>query len=254
MLGADLPPEPWTLSARSEPRARQRLLCLPFAGGGASAYRSWGAELAKSGIEVWPVQLPGRENRLKEPAMDDLPALAALLADVFGAYLPRRPYALFGHSMGASIAFEFVREVRRRGLPEPVRLIVSANRPPHRPDPAPPTHSLPRAELITKLRSYGGTPRELFDEPDLVDLLLPTMRADFALFERFQWVAEEPLGCPVTVLGGLSDVSVPDAELYAWEALTTGPFHVRMLPGDHFFLLKARNMTIETVRELLSGR
>lgn len=237
---------------RPVPQARLRLLCFPFAGGGASAYRSWGDALADSGIEVWPIQLPGRENRMGEPAADDLTALVTLLADEFGEQLSRFPYAFFGHSMGACIAYELTKELRRRGLQEPVRLIVSAHRAPHLPTQGLTYHDLPREEFEDRLREYGGTPEELFEVPDLMDLLVPMMQKDFALFERHQWAVGDPVSCPVTVLGGLED-TVSAGELSGWGEVTTGPFEVRMVQGDHFYLLKARDLTVRTVRELLES-
>ncbi|GAA4727272.1 thioesterase II family protein [Phytohabitans rumicis] len=239
--------------ATSLPAPRLRLLCFPFAGGGASAYRAWGAALEADGIEVWPVQLPGRENRMGEPAADDLTALVRRLADEFGDDLVRLPYAFFGHSMGACVAYELAREIRRRGLPEPARVIASAHRAPHWPALGPTCHDLPRDEFVARLREYGGTPEEVFAMPDLLDLLVPLLQKDFALFERHRWSAGEPLDCPLTVLGALED-TVSAQELAGWEELTTGPFEVRMVRGDHFYLLDAQEQAIRTVRELLVTR
>ncbi|MFD8385636.1 thioesterase II family protein [Streptomyces sp. NPDC059679] len=251
-MDANCPPEPWTIFAGFEPSARLRLLCFPFAGGGASTYRAWGADLAGSGVEVWPVQLPGRENRRREPPVDDLGVLVQQLADAFGPCLGRTPYALFGHSLGALIAYEFARELRRRGLPEPVRLIASAHRAPSRPDLGAPMHDMPHAQFIERLREVGALPEQMLREPDLLDLLVPKFRADFALSERYRWEPGKALDCPLTVLGGRAD-TLPEHELWAWETMTTGPFQVTLLQGDHFYLLnESRRPTIETVDALLS--
>ncbi|MFI6744405.1 thioesterase II family protein [Nonomuraea sp. NPDC050451] len=250
--GTSRPGGRWTLFATSLPDPRLRLLCFPFAGGGASTYRAWGEPMAAGGVEVWPVQLPGRENRLGEPAMDDLPALVRLLADEFGEELSRLPYAFFGHSMGACIAYELVLEMRRRGLPEPARLIASAHRAPHWPSLGPTYHDLPKDEFLVRLKEYGGTPEEVFAVPDLLDLLVPLLQTDFALFERHRWAAGDPLGCPVTVLGGLDD-TVSAEELTGWEELTAGPFEVRMVQGDHFYLISSQEQTIRMVRDLLTA-
>jgi medium-chain acyl-[acyl-carrier-protein] hydrolase len=241
----------WTRYTRTVPGARNRLLCFPCAGGGAGAYRSWVEQLAASGTEVWPLQLPGRENRLREAPIDDLGLLVGELADEFADRLGELPFALFGHSVGARVAFEFTRELRRRGGAAPVLLIVAANRPPHRPDPDPPAHTLPHDRFIARLRTYGGTPEAVFAEPSLMDLLFPVMRADFALAERGPWVHEPPLSCPITVFGGLADKSVRADELQPWAELTTGAFTCRMFDGGHFFLTETPHLVVAAVREAL---
>lgn len=246
------PPRPWTLFAKHLAGAGQRLLCLPFAGGGATAFRPWVQVLARAGIEVWPVQLPGRENRIGEPAIVDMNALVADLVRQFGPHLSCLPYAVFGHSMGAVVGYEFVREVRRQGLPEPAHLIISGRRPPHRPGPEPPAHALPRAELVAAIRGLGGAGEELLANEAVVDLVLPTLRADLELAECWAWTPAQPLSCPVTVLAGESDSTAPAAELAAWSELCCGPFRLRTLPGGHFYQRAEPGLVITAVRETLA--
>jgi medium-chain acyl-[acyl-carrier-protein] hydrolase len=248
----DAPPRPWTLSAKRLATANLRLFCLPYAGGGASVYRPWVAPLSNAAVEVWPIQLPGRENRLAEPPYDDMCALVSRLADEFAPYLGPLPYAFFGHSVGASVGFELLREIRRRGLPGPRLLIVSAQRPPHRPAPDVPAHHLSRDQLVAKMRRYAGTAPELFEDRALIDLVLPTLRADLALVERGGWTPEEPLTCPIAVLGGSDDSTVRPAELPAWADLTSGPTRVELLPGDHFYFTANPPAAIDAVRRLLT--
>ncbi|MEU8248909.1 alpha/beta fold hydrolase [Nonomuraea sp. NPDC048916] len=244
-------PETWTRYTRALPGAHDRLLCFPYAGGGAAAFRAWVGELAASGTEVWPVQLPGRENRLGEPPVSDLPRLVAELADVFEDRLDELPYTLFGHSMGARVAFELAHELRRRDRPPPRLLIVSAHRPPHRLDPDPPAHALPRDRFLARLRTYGGVSEAVLAEPSLLDLMLPVVRADFALFERHPWQPEPLLGCPMTVLGGRTDARVPAAELTNWAELTEGPCELRMFDGGHFFLAESPHQVVGAVRDAI---
>ncbi|HEU5025508.1 MAG TPA: alpha/beta fold hydrolase [Spirillospora sp.] len=241
------PPGRWTRFALPASAPRVRLICLPCAGGGATAYRSWVRELAGAGVDVWPVQLPGRENRFEEDLPGSMEDLVEELLDELGPALRAAPYALFGHSMGASIALALAFGARARGLPAPVRLFPSAGRPPNRPDPDPPAHSLPKAAFAERLRAYDAGSL-LLREPELLDMFLPKLRGDFALFENFRPPDEAPLDCPFTVLGGLDDASVPAALLPAWADYTRGAFEVRLVAGGHLFLDSARDAVVRLVR------
>jgi medium-chain acyl-[acyl-carrier-protein] hydrolase len=241
------PPDRWTRFTLPVTSPRVRLICLPCAGGGATAYRSWVRDLATAGIDVWPVQLPGRENRFEEDLPGSMDDLVQKLLDELGPALRTVPYALFGHSMGASIALALAHGARSRGLPGPVRLFPSAGRPPNRPDPDPPAHSLPKAEFAERLRAYDAGSL-LLREPELLDMFLPKLRDDFALFETYRPPAGEPLDCPFTVLGGLDDTSVPAALLPAWADYTRGAFEVRLVAGGHLFLESAREAVVRLVR------
>jgi len=239
--------------ASASPRVRSdvvRLFCFPYAGGGASMFRPWTTALAPA-IEVCPVQLPGREDRWREPALRDLFALVPRLADALrGRLVP--PFAFFGHSMGAFVAFELTRYLRREPSAQPNALIVSGARAPQLPDPDPQTHLLPHDELLTRLRRLGGIPIELLNHPELMSLLLPTISADLALCETYTYRDEPPLECPIAVYGGYSDDKVPQAHLSPWKVQTTGDFSLRMFPGNHFFFLKeARHAVLQAIRDEL---
>ncbi len=243
---------PWLpRGTESAPAAgRLRLLCFPFAGGGASAYREWAAVLRPAGIDVWPVQLPGRESRLAEQPVVDLGELVNTLAELFGPHLTT-PYALFGHSMGATIAYALAQRLQRDDLPAPQRLFLSGHRPPNRPDPEPPVYLLPPDALLARLLDYGGLPAEVLAEREMLDVLLPKIRMDFALFERAAWDLRRPVRCPLTVFGGLDDASVPISVLDGWEELTTGGFSRQLLPGGHFFLQTARPQLLRLIASSL---
>jgi surfactin synthase thioesterase subunit len=236
-------------SGHADPRAGTPVvLAFPFAGGGARFYQPWRARLAGQG-EVLAAQLPGRERRIREPPRAELDPLVGELVDAWPE--PRRPYLLFGHSLGATMAYAVTCELRRRGLPEPAELILSAAPAPHLRDRADQAHRLDDAAFVLRLRRYNGTAPEVFDSPDLLALLLPTIRADFALFETWEPPGEAPLAMPFTVLGGTADKTVTLAQLQGWRSLTAGRCDLRLLPGDHFFVSSAGEAVVGVVRDAL---
>jgi medium-chain acyl-[acyl-carrier-protein] hydrolase len=164
--------------------------------------------------------------------------LVGPLLDGLAGYLTR-PFALFGHSMGAFIAFELVRRIRLRSL-QPVHLFVAGCRAPHLPSRSPDWHTLPDRELIAEVDKLGGIPPELLAEPQFLDAMLPMLRGDCTLCETYVFRAQAPLSCPVSAFGGLQDQEVPPEDVRAWSQHTTGPFRVHLLPGDHFFVNSAR--------------
>ncbi|MEO8971260.1 MAG: thioesterase domain-containing protein [Ktedonobacteraceae bacterium] len=244
---------PWLFATKSRPYARLRLFCFPYAGGGASIYQIWNTILA-SEIEVCPVQLPGRENRMKERAIADFAELIETLVDVLQPYL-NQPFAFFGHSMGALISFGLSRELRRQGHPLPVHLFASAYRAPQFPNQdEPPLHSLPESVLVKKLLEMNGTRREILDDPELRSFILPILRADFSVCESYVHTAEAPLPCPITAFGGLQDSRVSRQSLMAWREQTSDQFALRMLPGDHFFLQNMRTPLLQIITQKLNQR
>ncbi|MDQ2882204.1 MAG: alpha/beta fold hydrolase [Actinomycetota bacterium] len=229
---------PWTQVSRPRPAARLRLICLPAAGGGASRYRDWPAHLPDD-VEVVSVQLPGRENRFNEPAIESMEPLVGQLLDGLAGHLVR-PFALFGHSMGGLIAFELVRRLRPRGL-QPVHLVTSGCRAPHLRSRSPDWHTLPDREFIAAVEELGGIPPELLADRQFLDTMLPMLRSDCALTETYVCRPQAPLSCPVTAFGGLQDQEVFPEDVRAWSSHTTGPFRAHLLPGDHFFVNTARS-------------
>lgn len=228
---------PWVIRPRSNPRAALRVLCFPFAGGGASVFRTWPAQLPPD-VEVLAVEMPGRETRLRDPLIERRSALVTALAD---AVIPevQGPVAIYGHSLGALIGFDLVRELRRRSLPGPVHLFVSGRRAPQLPEPSP-MHQLPEPEFLARLRRLGGISDLVLRDPDLVAYFLPMLRADISLNEIEPYRDEPPLACPITALGGASDERASLAELDAWHAQTSAAFEREIFPGGHFFIQTAR--------------
>lgn len=226
----------WLPSLGKQLQGSLRLFCFPYAGGGASIFHSW-SEWLPSEIEIWPIQLPGREARLKEQAFTQIDALLGSLEEVLLPYLDK-PYAFFGHSMGGLISFELARRLRRNApVHAPLRLIVSGCRAPQLPDPHPSTYHLPDVDFIARLRHLKGTPEAVLQNDELLHLLLPLLRADFALFETYSYATEQPLSYPISALGGLNDSDVSREEVAAWSKQTSGTqFKQRFFPGDHFYL------------------
>ena len=241
----------WLPVLRRIARPRLRLFCFPYAGGSASAYARW-PERLPPGIDVRPVQLPGRWNRLREAPLTRFDDVTRALGEELPPYLDC-PFALFGHSMGALLAFEIARDLRRRGLPQPIHLFVSGHRAPHIPDPDLPGADLSDEAFIERLRELNGTPREVIDRPDVMDLLLPTIRADFSVCRTYTHVPEPPLDCPLTVFGGVDDDETADGQLDAWREHATGRWMLYTFPGDHFFIHSAEAVLLKALSASLAA-
>lgn len=239
------PAERWLAYREVNPRARLRMFCFPYAGGGASVYRGWGASLPGE-VEVCPVQIPGRESRLREPPFTRLEPMVQALVEGLQPYMDL-PFLFFGHSMGAAIGFELARELRRRGATLPLHLFVSGRRAPHLAAREEPIHQLPEPEFIEKLRELNGTPEEVLQHQELMQLLIPLLRADFGVNEEYAFTPEEPLAVGISAFGGLGDVDVTREDVMAWQEHTRGRFRARMLPGDHFFINSSRDVVLEAV-------
>lgn len=240
----------WLVRVRPRPEAALRLFCFPHAGGAASSYFHWPAALA--GVDVAAVQPPGREGRLAEPPIADMPVL---LDRLVAAIEPRldRPFLFFGHSMGALVALEAARELRRRGLPAPARLYVSGRRSPTVPSDEAPLHALPDDELVAELNHrFGGLPAAILAEPELMALFLPVIRADLTVLERHAFRPEAPLDVPITALGGDDDRRAGIEGLEAWRALTSAGFAMRRFPGGHFYLHEQREAFLRAFAGLVA--
>jgi medium-chain acyl-[acyl-carrier-protein] hydrolase len=236
----------WVRCPRPSDQAVARLFCLPYGGGGAAIFREWPRDLWPE-IEVWHVQLPGREARHRELPLTRLDALVEPLAEALVPHLDR-PYSIFGHSMGALIGFELARLLRRQGAPGLSHLFVSARWAPHLPDQRPPLHGLPDPDLVEQLcRRYNGMPRAVLESADLMRLFVPIIRADLTLTETYVYAPEEPLDCSISAFGGLEDGAVTRNDLAAWGDQTRGSFTLRMLSGGHFFLQPLRPRLLSAI-------
>lgn len=224
--------EGWFLQRMLRSDARVRLFSLPYAGGSAAVYREWPAHLP-SEIDFVPLQLPGRGWRLREPPVTNLGMLADVIVDVI-APLSTVPVALFGHSMGAWLALEVVRRLERRGVP-PVLLVTSGRRAPALPAKEAPFSHLSNPAFVEEVqRRYGGIPPGILADREVLELLLPALRADVRALETYRWTYS-PVRCPLLVLGGESDPVVPVEDLPPWAEETMASCEVVTLPGGHFY-------------------
>ncbi len=240
----------WTYTFHQAPEAALQLLCFAYAGGSTRLYHPWGPALAPQ-IEVTVVNLPGRERRLGEPpiaAMDTLiPQLAAGVLPVLN-----RPFACFGHSLGALIAYELACYLRDHGHPQPRHLFVSGRPAPDYISPLSPLHPLPDDAFVAEVqRRYGGIPPQVVQERELLQMLLPALRADLQLAETYQHRPRPGLDCPVSALTGAADPLASERQMAGWSACTARGFEQRLIPGDHFFVQNHAASVIEFVRSRL---
>lgn len=212
-----------------------RLFCLPYSGASAMAYSRWRRSLPEW-LQVRPLELPGRGMRMDEPLQRDIRRLASQLADEISAELDR-PYALFGHSLGGLLALELAHALRERGLPEPLALFASATAGPARRDVSEYTVAKTDAQLIARLRELNGTPEAVLANPELMQLMLPILRADFLLCGSFTHDQRPPLPLPIHVFGGKQD-SVRAEQLLDWQLDTSRVFSLDLFEGHHFFLVE----------------
>lgn len=229
---------PWLVCPVPRPQAQLRLFCFPYAGASAPIFRDWSQGLPDR-IEVLAIELPGRGRRWSEPAYTNLQELVQAIAQSIHHHLTQ-PFAFFGHSMGAWISFELAQWLDQTYGLSPERLLLSGRRAPQLPATKPPLHALSDALLLQELRHLNGTPTEILENPELIALLLPILRADFTLLETYVYHQRPPLSCPIQVYGGQQDSEVTIADLAAWQYQTRGDFKLELLPGDHFFLHSAQ--------------
>src|SRR5579871_3316801 len=236
---------PW-IEFRPERRdARARVLCVPYAGGSAQVYHALARSMPER-IEVGAVQLPGRWNRRQEPLLTRVTDASRNLADEI-ARLSATPYALFGYSVGGLIAFETARILARDAKQQqPHALILAAIGAPTERPRLPHLHMLSDAEFISRIahRYPGGIPPAIFDEPDLLAMLLPVLKADTKMFETYDYRPGEPLRCPIYTIAGEQDPVCPPASMAAWQKETTGSLFTETVAGNHFFI----NNAVDPVR------
>jgi len=240
---------PWLKCLRSRPGAALRLFCFPYAGGGTMIYRTWPEGLS-SNLEILCAQLPGREARLGESPYSRLSDTVEAMADAILPYLDR-PFVFFGHSMGALMAFELALRLRRSCGLEPAHIFISGRRAPQLSDPERLGYDLPDSEFIDWVARLKGLPKEVLQNAEIMQFVLPLLRADFAACDTYSYVPEFPLTCSITALGGLADQQIGREDLAAWREQTNGPFTLRMLNGDHFFVNSCRADLLRVIeREL----
>ncbi len=238
----------WIVYSKHNPQASLRLFCFPYAGGGASIFRTWQENLPAT-IEVCPIELPGRGTRMGYSLFTKLSPLLQALTEALLPYLDK-PFAFFGHSFGALLCFELAHLLYKDYDLEPVHLLVSGRQAPQIPDRAP-LHALNELMLMAELHRLNGTPKAVLDNPEMMQLLMPILRADLAIDETYAYASKTPLKCPITVFGGLQDPETNLDDLEAWRQHTSNCFSLHMLPGDRFFINTAQLFLLQVIsREL----
>jgi medium-chain acyl-[acyl-carrier-protein] hydrolase len=225
---------PWFPSHRPASEAELQLFCFPFAGGGASAFYPWRRDLP-NWVDVWSVEYPGRETRFREPPMVCARRLADAISEEIAACI-EMPFVLFGHSMGALLAFEVAQRLKNNYQLEPLELFVSGHSAPQLPPFRAPVRDLPEMQFRDELRRFGGTPEQVLNDEELMAFFSPILRKDMTVLETYQYTATAPLNFPITAFGGISDRTVPWHRLHDWAAQTSSRFSISLLPGDHFFI------------------
>lgn len=233
------------------PAPRLRLFCFPHAGAGASCFFPWAATLRPHAIEVCAIQLPGRENRLLEIPFTHIDPLVESLAGAIEPFL-RPPFCFFGHSLGTLVSFELMRRLRARGAPLPRHVFMSGRHAPQVPRAEETLSALPDLELIQQVATrYGGIPKAVLQHRELVDVIVPALRADLTVLETYEYHDAAPFDCAITAYAGRQDPHVEEAVLARWKEHTTGGFSAVMFPGDHFFLQQDRAALIAAMSPAL---
>jgi len=239
----------WLACPGPNPQAKLRMFCFPYAGGGTVSFRNWSKALPAS-VEVYLVRLPGRETRLREPLLTRLSEVVEAVVPELLSYTDK-PFAFFGHSMGSLFSFEIAALLRLKYGIELAHLFVSGCRAPQIERTKPPIYDLPEARFLEELRRLNGTPEEVLENPELMRLMKPILRADFEISETYTYIPTTPLDCPITAFGGLRDPEASRTELKAWCEQTTTAFSLQMFPGDHFFLHTSQPPLLRTIARQL---
>jgi medium-chain acyl-[acyl-carrier-protein] hydrolase len=239
----------WVTGSNSNSQASLRLFCFPYAGGNTSIFRAWSSQLPPN-VEVCPIQLPGRASRWKETPFTHMEPLVEALAQAITPYLDL-PFAFFGHSMGALISFELARYLRIQQAPQPIHLFLSGRRAPQIGDRNPLMHTLPDQDFLAELHHLNGTPRQVLENVELMELFLPILRADFSICGTYTYADQPPLNCAISVFGGLEDATEPHELLEPWRKQTCSSFALHLLPGDHFFLQTNQDLLLRTLSQIL---
>lgn len=234
---------------------RLRLFCVPFAGAGASTFNAWPSAFPDT-VELHAVQLPGRESRYAEPALGDVDEAVRQVADAMEPCLDQC-YAVFGYSMGALLAFEIVRELRRRNAPMPLQLFVAARRAPQLAAARPRLAHLPREAFLRQVSEYCDSPPVAWQNPDLLEIVLPVLRVDMALCEGYVYRREPPFHFPIQAFAGRRDASAPLSTVQDWREHTSGEFAIKVFDGGHFFVNVAQSQVqrviISQLEQLMQG-
>ncbi|HJV96409.1 MAG TPA: alpha/beta fold hydrolase [Albitalea sp.] len=245
-------PSRWFARFHEPRRPSLRLFCFPYAGGSASVFRHWARQMDPR-IDVVAVQLPGRGPRLDEAPWTEFDGLSAVLADAVAHEAGALRFAFFGHSMGALLMFEVARRLAAAGARTPECVFASGRQAPHLPQPRLQRHRMNDADFIDELRRLQGTPAEILDNPELLAILMPTIRGDFALLDSWAFADSAPLALPLYALAGRSDAHVALDAARQWQRWTGAEFELISYSGGHFFLHEQEPLVVHDVSQRLNG-
>ncbi|ESP91697.1 MULTISPECIES: thioesterase II family protein [Pseudoalteromonas] len=234
---------------KPNPQATTRLFCFPYAGGAPSIFIPWLDKLPAH-IEIVLVQLPGRGARLMEPPHDKMHLIIEELMQQ-SDFITQKPCVFFGHSLGSRVAYELAYSLQKANKTLPVKMIASASRAPHLAGQKQPIYHLPKQEFIKKLRELNGTPQEILANAELMDLFLPLLRADFEIADCYR-AEPHPLPLPIDVFFGHDDVDISQAQLDAWQSLSSLPIQQHAFNGDHFFINTLSDQVVAKVSDILA--
>lgn len=239
----------WFVIPKPRPQAQLRLFCFPYAGGNTSTYVDWANKLSQE-VELVLILPPGRATRIVETAFDDM---SALVSDLFDSIIKLldKPYILLGHSLGSRVAFELLSRLQTEGYSLPEALIASGSRAPHLKKEFKDIWQMSDQEFIDELKILNGTPKAFFDHPELIEFLLPMLRADFKIADLYR-AEKNQLNCSIHVLSGTEDSDIPKHELMAWQDLSLNKITLNYIHGDHFFIDKNPSDVLSQVNRVLS--
>ncbi|TQV77391.1 thioesterase [Aliikangiella marina] len=226
-----------------------KLLCFPYAGGSAATYLDWHNWLPQN-VDLVAIQPPGRASRIFEPGYKNMHDLVDSLIEALYKELSS-PYILFGHSLGSRIAFELMNRCLAQNLPLPHRFIASGSRGPHLSPRITSIYRLPDAQFIEKLKSINGTPKEILENSELMELCLPMLRSDFELADKYKYSGDCVFDCPVSIFGGKSDSEISVDELKTWQKFFSKDITIELFAGDHFFIDSCKTSVISKVNEII---
>lgn len=233
------------------PGVRLRLFCFPHSGAGALSFRSW-QDSFPSELDICPVQLPGREQRFREKPYEQMVPLVKAATEALIPYLDE-PFALYGHSLGALVAFELARQLRTRGVRQPEHLFVSGCHAPQLQPATAPISQLPEQDFLAEIERFGGISKEFLQNKELINMILPILRADLSVYDTYSYTVAPPLDLPISAYSGTQDARAPESLMASWREQTNAQFSLQMFPGGHFFLQTDQKRFLATLtRSLLA--
>ena len=243
-----LPKSKWITIFNKPAQVKNRLFCFPYAGGSAQTFKDW-ANLVPENTQLCAIQMPGRSSRFTEPLLQHIDPILEALEKEIKPFLDK-PFVFFGHSMGAAICFELARLLQDQGL-NVSHLFVSGRSSPDRPSEREQIHDLPEPQFRDKMKELNGTPPEILEHEELMELMVPIVRADFTISETYTHHPGSKLTCPLTALGGTGDEDIPEENVASWLDFSDGPTEYHMYEGDHFFLNPFKEDITRRISEVL---